>query len=231
MQKKMREQFIKLLKTVSLFVFYYAMQYIILIPLIFIYRGKDIDEATYNLVFSVVFAIILFIIYRNDLQRDFKDFVQHNESYIKKNIKYWFIGLFIMVVSNGIINSISPDQIAGNEAAIRELIRKSPVIMMVSTIILAPFVEELLFRKTLYDLIKNKWILVLASTLLFGSAHVFTSYEKPMDLLYAIPYGALGGAFAYMYYKSKNIFTSMIIHAIHNAILVFLFLVLVLMGL
>lgn len=230
MNKNTKEQFLKLLKAVSLFVFYYAMQYLILIPLLLIYNGKEISDTIYMLVFNVTFSIILFIIYRKDITRDFIEFRNKNEQFIKKNMKYWFIGLFIMVVSNSIINSINPDQIAGNEAGIRELLLKSPFIMLFSTVVLAPFLEELLFRKTLYDLIKNKWVLVLVSFLLFGGAHVFTSYEKPIDLLYAIPYGALGGAFAYMYYKSKNVFTSMTIHAIHNAILVILFFFLVMVG-
>ena len=39
------------------------------------------------------------------------------------------------------------------------------------------------------------------------------------DLLYIIPYGALGATFAYAYYKTDTVFTTVTFHIIHNTIL------------
>jgi len=37
-------------------------------------------------------------------------------------------------------------------------------------------------------------------------------------LIYLIPYGALGIAFGYAYRKTNNIYGTMIMHSIHNAL-------------
>ena len=43
-----------------------------------------------------------------------------------------------------------------------------------------------------------------------------------LDLLYLIPYIALGAAFSLAYIKSNNIFTSYLIHLFHNSMTVLL---------
>ena len=45
------------------------------------------------------------------------------------------------------------------------------------------------------------------------------SAKTLVDVLYIIPYGALGGAFALAYYDTDTIFTSMTMHMIHNIVL------------
>ena len=42
------------------------------------------------------------------------------------------------------------------------------------------------------------------------------------DLLYVLPYGSLGCAFAASYYDTDTIFTPIIFHMIHNIVLVIL---------
>ena len=91
--------------------------------------------------------------------------------------------------------------------------------MILTAGVLAPFNEEIVFRKTLYDIFDNKWLFAFFSFLLFGGAHVMGGTSL-VDYLYIIPYGALGGAFALAYYETKTVFTSMSFHMIHNIILV-----------
>jgi membrane protease YdiL (CAAX protease family) len=64
----------------------------------------------------------------------------------------------------------------------------------------------------------------------FGAVHVIDSYEKATDLLYIIPYGVFGAVFAYMYHKTKTIFTSMSMHLFHNTVLLALNFIIVLLG-
>ena len=39
------------------------------------------------------------------------------------------------------------------------------------------------------------------------------------DFLYIIPYGALGAAFAYINVKTDNVYSSILVHFVHNSIL------------
>jgi membrane protease YdiL (CAAX protease family) len=92
--------------------------------------------------------------------------------------------------------------------------------MMVEAGFLAPFTEEIVFRKTLKDAIgKYKWLFMVLSFLLFGGAHVIGNATSWVDYLYIIPYGSLGAAFALSYYKTDTIFTPMSMHIVHNLIL------------
>jgi len=80
-------------------------------------------------------------------------------------------------------------------------------------------VEELVFRKAFKDAIKNKWLFIIISGLIFGGMHVVGSYTTITDLLFIIPYSCLGFAFAAAYYNTDTIFTSITLHMIHNTIL------------
>jgi membrane protease YdiL (CAAX protease family) len=95
--------------------------------------------------------------------------------------------------------------------------------MVINAGFVAPFNEEIVFRKTLHDIVgKYKWIFIGLSFLLFGGAHVISSATTILDYLYIIPYGALGAAFAFAYSKTNTIYTSMTIHMIHNTVLILL---------
>ena len=168
---------------------------------------------------SIILVFILYFIYRKDLKREFKIFKKDIIGNLDIGFKYWFLGLVIMMVSNLIITYVFHANGANNENAVQQLIEYFPAMMILTAGVLAPFNEEIVFRKTLYDIFDNKWLFAFFSFLLFGGAHVMGGTSL-VDYLYIIPYGALGGAFALAYYETKTVFTSMSFHMIHNIILV-----------
>ena len=170
---------------------------------------------------SCVLVFIFYIIYRKDLVHEFKIFKKDLWNNIDIGLKYWLLGLFIMMVSNLLISFLFNTNGANNENIVQSFIKYLPAIMLIDAGLLAPFNEEIVFRKTLFDLFKNKWVFAFFSFLLFGGAHVVGGTSL-IDYLYIIPYGALGGAFALAYYETKTIFTSMSFHMFHNIALVLL---------
>ena len=126
-----------------------------------------------------------------------------------KNLKHISISNLILIIifrSGG----------ANNENAVQDLIKSCPIAMGFYSCLIAPFVEEVVFRKTIKDFIKNKWLFINVSFLFFGGAHVLSMAENLVDLLYIIPYGTLGATFAYAYHKTDTVFTSTLFHIIHN---------------
>lgn len=234
MRQKLKDNQKPIMKMTLIFLLYYTLPlYLILINILLnnaIAKVFNMSNAGFQFLFNIIFSSILFFLYKKELKAEYQDFKKNNEQYIKKTIKYWFIGLLVMVIANGLINSINPNELPANEQAIREMLNDNALLMVLATVILAPFIEEIMFRKTLSHIFQKPFILIIANTILFGGAHVFNSYQTPIDLLYIIPYGALGGAFAYINYKSKNIFSSMTIHAIHNGLLIILYLFVALLG-
>ena len=184
----------------------------------------------YLIMYSVLTASLIMIIYNKKLSKDFKDMKKNSIKYFNKYIKYWLIGLFIMMISNLFINLIVTNDIPSNEQAIRETFNISPLYIFFSAVIYAPIVEELIFRQSIKNIFNNKWLFIIISGLLFGSMHVFGDFKNITDLLYIIPYSTPGIIFAYMLEDSDNICVPMSFHFIHNGILISLQFILLLFG-
>jgi len=174
---------------------------------------------------NLCLLVVYFIIYFHSLRKDFNTFKSDVMSNLNTALKYWILGLVLMFVTNFII-IIFNGSMAGNEESVRKMVDVLPLLMLVNAGFIAPFNEEIIFRKSLGDIFKNKWLFVFFSFLLFGGAHVIGNINTWLDLLYIIPYGALGGAFALAYRETDSIFTSVIMHMFHNTLMVTLLILL-----
>ncbi len=79
----------------------------------------------------------------------------------------------------------------------------------------APLAEELLFRGFLHSLLRcwlGPWPAIVAGALLFGLLH---------GLHYALPIAALGLFFGWLRERSGSLLPSMVAHALHNTVVVF----------
>ena len=168
---------------------------------------------------SLCLFVIYFIFYFKSLRKDLNTFKNDIMNNLNTAFKYWFVGLVIMFVSNIIIVFFNHNM-AGNEQSVRQMIDVLPFFMLINAGFIAPFNEEIIFRKSLGDIFKSKWLFVFFSFLLFGGAHVIGNIKTWLDILYIIPYGALGGAFALAYRKTDTIITSIVMHMFHNTLMV-----------
>ena len=161
--------------------------------------------------------IIFFTIYKDYLKEKWIDFKKHFAKYFEISFKYWFVGFIIMITSNMIINRFISG-LGENEAGIQELITEAPIIAFILTTICAPFIEEMVFRKSLQNCFKNKVYFMITSGLLFGLIHVIGS-ANIYEYLLIIPYGALGFMFAKTINETDNIYCTIMMHLLHNGIL------------
>ncbi len=173
------------------------------------------------LVIELILMTVMFFMNRKKLKNDYADFNENYKKYLKYGFKLWFIGLVIMMISNGIIASITGG-VANNEEMNRELIIQYPVYMIISTMMLAPFVEELTFRGNFKDAFKNKNVFIIFTAFVFAGVHVLNGISSPLELLYFIPYGALSVAFGKIYMETNNIYTTVVIHSVHNSLSIIL---------
>lgn len=171
---------------------------------------------------NIILLLLLVFIFRKELKTEWTIFKNKFLTNIDLGIKYWIVGLFIMMVSNIIISFILKNGQAANEQAVQKMISNLPWLMVINAGILAPFIEEIVFRKCFKKAFPHKWMFILSSAIVFGSLHIIPSFTSPLEFLYVIPYGALGGAFAYMYSKTDTIYTSIAMHMFHNTALTLL---------
>lgn len=215
------------LKTLGLILFYLFFSSIPLVILELMgisYDNLSMMEQIFFMLFCdvVVLGTIVFL-YRKTLITDFKNFFNKNIlSNLENSFKYWFLGFIVMFVSNLILAFLNKGGISNNEEAVREMIELVPLYMAFNVSIYAPFIEELIFRKSIREITDNKWLYVLLSGFIFGGLHVVASISNVIDLLYIIPYSSLGIAFAYSYYKSNNIYSTISMHVMHNTVSFFI---------
>lgn len=213
-------------KLICIFSLFFLASLFQLIPVYIFDLDLETLTATQSVLLTIfsdlILVIILAIIYRKSLKEDFVKLKNNFYYHIDTGTKYWFIGLIVMVVSNLIITFFISGAQAGNEESVQELIKGSGFLSIIAVGILAPIAEELTFRKGFRECFKNKWLFIIISSLVFGGLHVVLSLNSIWDLFYLIPYSSLGVAFAYMYAKTDNIYTSIIMHMFHNTALTLL---------
>ena len=161
----------------------------------------------------------MFYIYRKEIKKAWLDLKKNHKLYFQKYLKYWFVLLALMMISNFIILMLKPNSIAGNEEAVRQMFNDMPIYTFISAVIFAPFLEELVFRKSFRFMFSDDIVFIILSGLTFGAFHVVGNVETIFDLVYLIPYSIPGFVFAYALTKSKNIFVPIGLHLIHNGVL------------
>lgn len=208
----------KIILNIFMFLFYFIYQLIVIafINILKIKIDSNLEKGIYLFTSSLIYFIIVLLVYRKELIIDLKNF---NIKILLKYIPIYIIGIVLMGISSYIVSSITNIPTAENETLVREYIKLFPVYMTFSTVIYAPFVEEITFRKTFKNIINDKTLFILVSGIIFGLIHIGISDNTTNDLLMIIPYIIMGIDFSYIYCKSDNIFTTITIHSIHNLIL------------
>lgn len=221
----MKEKTINVVKCIFLFILFFTISAIpVLIFRIDINKFSDLDKVIYSLSCSLLFLSIIMLCYRKTLVKDFKPYFKNFGKNFENSFKYYLVGVGVMIFSNLIITLLFQGDLSTNEVLVRSYINASPLLMAIDISFYAPLAEELLFRKSVRDVVKNKWLYIFISGFIFGGMHVIGT-EGLIGLLYLIPYCSLGFTFAYIYAKTDNIYSSIMLHFMHNTLTLILLLV------
>lgn len=181
-----------------------------------------------QLISSIIIFILLFIVYYRDIKKDFKLFNKNKKDKIILIIKLFLIFIvvkyavslitaIIMILLKLDANSIT----SVNQELIETYIKRAPLLMAISTSVLAPIYEELLFRLGFKKVFGNNMLFVVISGTLFGLLHVFPLEEGislTLGIVQSISYVSMGIFLAYVYKKYNNIYYSIGIHFLNNFI-------------
>ena len=173
-----------------------------------------------SIIIEVLTLAVILLLFNKRIKENYIDLKKNHKKYFSKYFKFYLIGLAIMYISNAILIFVFNGGLAGNEESIRSILLVHPIYVYISAVLIAPSVEELVFRGAIKNIIPNSILYILCSGLIFGGMHLVGNVTSIIDLLYIIPYSSLGIAFAYIYSKTDNIFVTMMIHTMHNGILI-----------
>ena len=206
---------IKLISSIFIFLFISIFYSVINI------KYTHLNSNVIYLINSFTILICLILVYFKEIKEDIKKFELKNLSI---SLKHYIIGLTIYFIYQLIISKTITSNIPSNEEMVRNLFKANIFIAFISACFLAPILEEILFRFTLFKCTNNKYIFLLTSSILFSLFHV-TNLQSIVQIFFLFSYLILSFTLSYILYKSKNICNSILVHSIHNlfmALLLFL---------
>ena len=169
--------------------------------------------------FYVIMFLLAFFLFGDKIIGDFKNLTKNFGLYVKYDLPK--VGLmFVSMAGANILRMIITNNVSSvNQDAVESLPK---LIMFILAVLWAPVVEEVVFRGTIRRFIKNNILFIIISAVLFGSMHAINEANIINIIFTTLPYAAIGGWLAYIYYKTDNIANNIMIHAIWNFFMVIL---------
>lgn len=192
---------------------------LMIVPRFFLTQAEDgtlhVDRKVYILV-QLMTAMYAVWSYREVIQRGFERLVK------RRFVRDIAIGYVVRVVLTLLLALVVPLQQTDNQANIESLLNStSIVLMLILTCVVAPIVEELVFREAIIGAFKDKmnsWILTAISIFFFVLLHSLSN-SGGIDWSAALMYIPLTIPLVGMYrYYEDNVAASMLMHFVSNSV-------------
>lgn len=161
--------------------------------------------------FAIAFLVCIFLISRN---KNFWNIFKGEKASIPVSIGWGILGFFLVffgqTIGAMIETGLGIQQGSENTKTIILLTEVAPIIIL-ATVFLGPILEELVFRRVIFGSIiqtQNFWVAGIISSIIFALIH--------LDFTHIILYTISGFIFAFLYYKTHRILTSIIAHMLLN---------------
>lgn len=178
-----------------------------------------IDPVFYGMLFLAVI-----IIFRKAFIASVKDFVDNFKKYIGLSVIFFFVTMFLMVVSAVVIDSFGIGD-SSNQQAVDEAIVQYGFLQIITVCLLGPVVEEVFYRGILFEMLKGEEnsmirniIAVILTSFVFAFMHVSLVDFSVTDMIANIPILMLGLTLTILRCKTDNILCSVILHIGINVI-------------
>ena len=199
----------------------------LVVPIIVLIRGYTMEyfqgDGFFNVITFTNFIVygilctVLLLLTREVFKQDFQKISSWGNFF-----KQMGLGLLCTfgaaLVGNTIVMLLGTDVTSLNQELVEAALAAMPVIMIITIVLFAPVVEEVIFRLVLMNLFNWKPIYnLIFSSLIFGLIHVLVG-----GLIHIIPYFLMGLVFGYFYLKNNNIWHITVLHILHNGLTVVL---------
>lgn len=190
---------------------------IALAPLLYIITPLDQFEASiYGNILGFILGLVVILLI---LKPEMKPNQVRGASTIGETIMWSILGVFMALISQYIAGLIEiyvfGIKTSSENTQVLMSITRSIPLFMILTALIAPILEEIVFRKIIFGAIykrTNFFIAGLISALIFGFIH-----GEPKHILV---YASMGFVFAFLYVKTKRIIVPIIAHMAMNSLVV-----------
>ena len=187
--------------------------------------GTGISAHIRNLIYYYTLFAVTVLIFHGFLGRTCRNFFNNAVG----TAKYLFAGLVGLYGLNELVfrvtNVLMNNHVNLNNAAISAEVHDAPRTTFLILVLLAPFVEEVLFRGLVFGNLKGKsWALAyVVSCGLFALFHLWQFVVVHQSVTYFIillQYLVPGAVLAWVYDRTGTLWTSIFVHAAANALAV-----------
>lgn len=189
--------------------------------------GTDIPSALQNAVYYYTLFAVTLIIFHGFLGRTTRNLLD-NFGNACKAVVVGLIGLYgLNELVYRLTRLLVNNRTNLNDTTISAQIHDAPRVTLLIVILLAPFVEEVLFRGLVFGNLKSKSRLAayLVSCLLFALLHVWQFAVVRQDITYfalMVQYLVPGLVLAWAYDHTGTLWSSVFLHAAANALSVWI---------
>lgn len=186
-------------------------------PILFsVFSFEKYEAGIYgNIIGFIVGLIVILVILKPEMKvRNIQGAANTNQTIIWSILGVFMAFLAQIIAANIEIHILNIKTTSENTQLLMDITRSIPLFMIVTAIV-APILEEIVFRKIIFGALykrSNFFIAGLVSALIFGLVH-----GEPIHILL---YASMGFVFAFLYVKTKRIIVPIIAHAAMNSIVV-----------
>lgn len=194
---------------------------IIILYFIFPYVMKFLSGVKWLVVLLyMLFALLILYLYRNTFKKDFKDIIENKKKYLSSILINVALIFVIMLITNALIGMLFDiKQTSENDYSLLAMFKKSPFVLILLTSIYYPVVEGVIFRKSVRDIIDNKWMFIIFSSVFYFFFNIAYTSLSFTSIITSLCYLFSMMLLSSYYYKTNNFTASVIVMMIYNLII------------
>jgi len=186
--------------------------------------NMSIDSLNAYLNLIVDLGMFLFVIgvFKETLLVQWKDFCKK----IKYHLLLSFIGIFCLYgaafIGSLLTFILGGNNLSENQALVEVLTIHHPIIMIFTTVVIAPILEEIIFRCGMFGWLyeMNKYLAHIVSGFVFGFMHIMMALftGNMFEWIQIFTYFFTGIILSVLYEKSNNIGVPILTHMFNNLV-------------
>ncbi len=183
-------------------------------------RGLFGNTAANCLIYAIGAVYMLLVLHRF-FRRDFDPICDHPFRTLLLVIGAYWLARFGEMLVVLLFDKFSFTDVNGNNESVIGMVKRHLGPAAAMAVLLAPIVEESLFRAGIFGLLrrKNRFLAYAASMLLFGLYHILgDAIYDPRQLIFILQYLPSAFALAYVYDRSDSIWASIFLHMLSNGV-------------
>ena len=164
--------------------------------------------------------LLIIYLYKDTFKNDFKDLKENKKKYIKSILINVVLIFAVMIITNAlIVILLNINETSENDYSLLTMFKKSPLALILLTSVYYPLVEGVIFRKSVRDIIDNKWTFIIFSSVFYFFFNIAYTSLSLNSIITSLCYLFSMMILSNYYYKSNNFTASVIVMMIYNLII------------